>query len=231
MDADHSEASRSRREACAGRGADPAYDGANPSRTRSQHRMSSSTRGGSVVALSLVVALSVSVAACGAAPASPTGAAAGTPVAAARTPGTTAAPGLAAMLPASAGGLEFVTSSFTGEDLEGMGVSLDTAELEAIAEAAGVTLADVEVAEARPVDASKSGVVLAIRIPGANPKEIVEATFSASAALQLRTIGGKSAYEVASSGLNIVVYPKDDIMFQVLGAPADLTEAIVAALP
>ncbi|HEX5826679.1 MAG TPA: hypothetical protein VFY23_04105 [Candidatus Limnocylindrales bacterium] len=189
--------------------------------------MSPSTRAGSVV-----IALSVAVAACGTTPATaPDGTQAPTPVAAERTPGPTAAPDLAALLPTSAGGIDFVSSSFTGEDLEGVGVSLDTAELEGIAKAAGVTLAEVEVAEARPVDASKGGVVLAIRIPGANPKEIVEATFSASAALQLRTIGGKSAYEVASSGLNIVVYPKDDIMFQVLGAPAALTEAIVAALP
>ena len=38
-------------------------------------------------------------------------------------------------------------------------------------------------------------------------------------------------YDIAGSGLNAVVYLKDDVMFQVLGAPSDLTEAIVKALP
>jgi hypothetical protein len=119
----------------------------------------------------------------------------------------------------------------TGPDVDSLGVSLDSAELERLAKAEGKTLADVQVAEARPVDASKGGIVLAIRVPGADPKEVVEATFSASSALQLATLGGKSVYRVGGNGLNIVVYPKDDILFQVVGAPSDLTEAIVAALP
>ena len=75
------------------------------------------------------------------------------------------------------------------------------------------------------------GIVVAIRVPGADPKTIVDATFANPEALQLRTMGGKSVYDVAGSGLNAVVYLKDDVMIQVLGAPADLTEAIVAALP
>jgi hypothetical protein len=74
-------------------------------------------------------------------------------------------------------------------------------------------------------------VVVAIRVPGADPKTIVDATFSNADALQLRTMGGKSVYDVAGSGLNTIVYLKDDVMFQVLGAPSDLAEAIVAALP
>ena len=72
---------------------------------------------------------------------------------------------------------------------------------------------------------------LPLRVPGADPKDVVNATFSTSKALQLATLGGKSVYRVGANGLNVVVYPKDDILFQVIGAPSDLTEAIVAALP
>ena len=43
--------------------------------------------------------------------------------------------------------------------------------------------------------------------------------------------GRQVGLRVAGTGLNIVVYVKDDMMFQVVGAPTDLTEAIVAALP
>ncbi|HEY3334233.1 MAG TPA: hypothetical protein VGK16_03260 [Candidatus Limnocylindrales bacterium] len=181
-------------------------------------------------ALAGAVALTLSLAlgACGAA--TPTVTPAAT-VVADRTPGPDAAPELAAMLPSSAGGLDFVRSSVTGPDVRSLGVALDSAELERLAKAQGKSLADVQVAEARPADPSKSGILLAIRVPGADPKDVVEATFSASAALQLATMGGKSVYKVGASGLNVVVYPKDDILFQVVGAPADLTEAIIAALP
>jgi hypothetical protein len=181
-----------------------------------------------VVAGAIAIALSLALGACGAATPSATP----VPTAAAdRTPGPNRAPELAAMLPASAGGIEFVKSSVTGADVASLGVALDSAELERVAKAKGRTLADVQVAEARPADASKGGIVLAIRVPGANPRDVVESTFSASAALQLATIGGKSVYRVGASGLNVVVYPKDDVLFQVVGAPADLTEAIIAALP
>jgi hypothetical protein len=176
----------------------------------------------------VAVALAIVLAACGGA--TPSGAAVPT-VAADRTAGPDAAPELAAMLPASAGGLDFVKSSVTGADVASLGVSLDLPELERLAKAQGKTLADVQVAEARPADPTKGGIVLAIRVPGADPRDVVDATFSSSAALQLATIGGKSVYKVGASGLNVVVYPKDDILFQVVGAPADLTEAIVAALP
>jgi len=176
------------------------------------------------------VALSLSLALAACASATPSATPAPT-VAANRTPGPEAAPELAAMLPATAGGLDFVKTSVTGPDVDSLGVSIDSAALERLAKAQGKTLADVQVAEARPADPSKGGIVLAIRVPGADPKNVVEATFSASKALQLATLGGKSVYRVGGNGLNIVVYPKDDIMFQVVGAPSDLTEAIVAALP
>ncbi len=73
-----------------------------------------------------------------------------------------------------------------------------------------LTLADVQVAEARPRDPAQGGVVMAIRVPGADPQAVVDATFSSSNALQLRTLGGKSVYDVAGTGLNVVVYVKDD---------------------
>jgi hypothetical protein len=176
----------------------------------------------------VALALSLTLAACGSA--APSASPVAT-VGADRTPGPDGAPELAAMLPASAGGYDFVKTSVTGADVESLGVSLDSAELERLAKAQGKTLADVQVAEGRPSDPTQGGIVLAIRVPGANPKDVVEATFSASAALQLATMGGKSVYKVGASGLNVVVYPKDDILFQVVGAPADLTEAIIAALP
>jgi hypothetical protein len=175
--------------------------------------------------------LCVAIAACGQGSPSSTAVPAGTLVAAERTPGPSAAPELAAMLPDSAAGIELVKSSYTGNDVSSLGISLDEGVLQSLASGAGKTLADVQVAEARPRDASKSGIVIAIRVPGADPKKVVDATFSESKALQLATIGGKSVYNVGASGLGVVVYLKDDVMFQVVGAPKDLTEAIVAALP
>ncbi len=179
-----------------------------------------------------LAAVALTLAACGGASSPATPGAAASPTAAVdRTPGPSGAPDLAAMLPASAGGVDFVTSSVTGADLAALGVSLDEQVLEGLAKDQQLTLADVQVAEARPRDPDKGGLVMAIRVPGADPQAVVDATFSSSAALKLRTLGGKSVYDVAGTGLNVVVYVKDDVMFQVLGAPADLTEAIVAALP
>ena len=166
--------------------------------------------------------LALGLAACaGTAPSATTGATA-VPTAADRTPGTSGAPELAAMLPSSAGGVDFVTSSATADDLAGLGISLNETVLEAAANSRQLTLSDVQVAEARPRDATKGGLVLAIRVPGADAKSLVDATFSSANALRLRTLGGKSVYEVAGSGLGVVVYIKDDIVFQVVGAPADL---------
>jgi hypothetical protein len=159
------------------------------------------------------------------------------PSAAAPTPGTTLAPGedkapdLTAMLPSTAGGVEFTKRGRTAADLAGLAVSLDRKKLDALAKGAGTGLDAVKVAEARPTDPTKSGIVLAIRVPGVDPKDIVAATFSDPKALQLVTLGGKSVYKIAASGLNVVVYVKDDVMFQVLGANSALTEAIVTALP
>lgn len=178
----------------------------------------------------VVLAIALAVAACGGSTAS-SGSSGATPVPAERTPGPSAAPELAAMLPDKAGGLDFVKSSFTGADVADLGISLDEKQLAALAANNKTTLEGIQVAEARPKDSSKSGIVLAIRVPGADPKTIVDATFAQSASLQLKTVGGKSVYKVASTGLSVVVYLKDDIMFQVVGAPSDLTEAIVAALP
>src|SRR6478752_6515657 len=218
MEADHSEGPAGRPRA------DPAMHRtmAPEPEPKGSMRMSLDRR---VVAGAVALTLSLTLGACGAATPSATPA---PTVAADRTPGPEAAPDLAAMLPATAGGLDFVTSSVTGPDVDSLGVSLDSAELERLAKAEGKTLADVQVAEARPVDPSKGGIVLAIRVPGADPKDVVNATFSTSKALQLATLGGKSVYRVGANGLNIVVYPKDDVMFQVIGAPSDLTEAIVA---
>ena len=183
-------------------------------------------------AAAIVLVMSVALAACGGAPQSAGPASTPAPTAAAeRTPGATAASDLAAMLPDSAGGLELVKSSFRGEDVSGLAISLDEKVLEALATNNKLQLADIEVAEARPRDAGTGGVVVAIRVPGADPKQVVDATFSQSEALRLRTLGGKSVYDVAGTGLNVVVYLKDDVMFQVLGAPDGLTEAIIAALP
>src|SRR5215211_6314688 len=183
-------------------------------------------------AATIVLVMAVALAACGGAPQStgPDSTPAST-AAAERTPGATAAADLAAMLPDSAGGLELVKSSFRGDDVSGLAISVDEKILEALATNNKLQLADIEVAEARPRDAGTGGVVVAIRVPGADPKQVVDATFSQSEALRLRTLGGKSVYDVAGTGLNVVVYLKDDVMFQVLGAPDDLTEAIIAALP
>ena len=183
-------------------------------------------------AVLVVLALSLSFAACArGVPSAEPGATPAPTTAAERTPGPSGAPELAAMLPDSAGGQDFVKSSFTGNDVEGLGLSIDERVLGALAINNKVTVEDIQLAIARPRDTGIGGVVLAIRVPGADPKTIVDATFSQSAALQLRTMGGKSVYDVAGSGLGAVVYLKDDVMFQVLGAPAGLTEALVEALP
>jgi hypothetical protein len=194
--------------------------------------MSSIPRASRAAPVLPVLALTFVLVACGGAPSSTAPGATPVPaIAADRTPGPSAAPELAAMLPDSAGGEDLVKASFTGADVADAGVSLDETVLNALAVNNKVKVEDIEVAVARPRDAGKGGIVVAIRVPGADPKTIVDATFSNARALQLRTMGGKSVYDIAGSGLNAVVYLKDDVMFQVLGAPSDLTEAIVAALP
>jgi len=195
----------------------------------SQKRAASPVLNPPILAVILLLGVSGLLASCGGVV--PSTSPAGPTAVANRTPGPEGAPDLAAMLPDSAGGVEFVKGSFSGTDLTGVGVSLDEGVLGSLAKGAGVTLADVAVAEARPVDGSEGGIVLAIRIPGADPKLVVDATFSDSSALQLATLGGKAVYNVGASGLNTVVYLKDDVMFQVLGASSELTEAIIAALP
>lgn len=184
-----------------------------------------------LVAVLASLAAAFLLAGCGSAPSAATGATTAPPDVAERTPGPTGAPELAAMLPDSAGGQALVKSSFSGAELDGVGISLDEKVLNALAINNKVKVEDIEIAVARPRDAGTSGLVIAIRVPGADPQTIVDATFSNAKALQLRTMGGKSVYDVAGSGLNTVVYLKDDVMFQVLGAKPDLTEAVVAALP
>jgi hypothetical protein len=183
-------------------------------------------------AIIVVTVIAFALAACsGTARSAAPGATAAPTAAADRTPGPTGAPELAAKLPDAAGGQDFVKSSFTGADVGGLGLSLDEDVLQALAVNNAVQLDEIQVAEARPRDGSTGGLIVAIRVPGADPQTIVDATFGNSNALQLRTMGGKSVYDIAGSGLNVVVYLKDDVMYQVLGAPGDLTEAIVAALP
>ena len=180
------------------------------------------------VAGAVALSLSLTLAACASATPSATPA---PTVAANRTPGPEAAPELAAMLPATAGGLDFVTTSVTGPDVDSLGVSIDSAALERLAKARARRWPTSRSPRRAPPTRRRAASCSRSASRAQTPRRSSRRRSARPRRSSWRRWAASPSYRVGGNGLNIVVYPKDDIMFQVIGAPSDLTEAIVAALP
>lgn len=145
-----------------------------------------------------------------------------------------AAADLEALLPDEAGGVSFSKQSFDGASLGLAGFGVDAGELGPILEANGKTLADVRAAIASPADAtaSQTAAIIAIQVKGLAGDTLVDAmTGGVASSLARKTIAGKEVLAAGAGGFGVVVYVKDDVLFEILLASDELTEAIVASLP
>jgi hypothetical protein len=145
-----------------------------------------------------------------------------------------AAADLEALLPDEAGGVTFAKQSFDGAALGAAGLGIDVGALGPILEASDKTLADVRAAVAAPVGASaaEQGAIVAIQVDGLEGDKLVDAmTGGGASSLTKKTIAGKEVLTAGAGGFNVVIYVKDDVLFEILLASDELTEAIVAALP
>ena len=144
-----------------------------------------------------------------------------------------AASDLEAMLPNEAGGVKYQKSSFDGASLGMLGGSIDTTELDPILKANGKTINDVRVAIAAPVDSAstEAGMVIAFQIRGVDATKFMAAMGADTAELTKTSIGGKDVSTSGAGGFGVIVYPKDDVLFEVLMASDKVGEAIVSQLP
>jgi len=144
-----------------------------------------------------------------------------------------AAGDLEAMLPDEAGGVKYQKSSFDGASIGMLAGSVDTAQLDPILKANGKTVNDVRVAIATPADSSSStaGMVVAFQIRGLDASKFLEAMGADPTTMTRTSIGGKDVYQAGAGGFGAVVYPKDDIVFEILLADPKVTEAILSKLP
>ena len=144
-----------------------------------------------------------------------------------------AASDLEAMLPDEAAGVKFQKSSFDGASLGMLGGGIDTAELDPILKANGKTINDVRVAIAAPMDsaAGEAGMVIAFQIKGVDAKKFMEAMGADPATLTAATIGGKQVLQAGEGGFGVIIYPKDDVLFEILMASPEVGASIVEQLP
>jgi hypothetical protein len=144
-----------------------------------------------------------------------------------------AASDLEAMLPSEAAGVKYQKSSFDGASLGMLGGSVDTAELGPILKANGKTVNDVRVAIAAPVDSASTegGMVIAFQIRGVDAAKFMSAMGADLGEMTKTSIGGKDVYTSGGSGFAVVVYPKNDVLFEVLMASDTVGEAIISQLP
>ena len=141
---------------------------------------------------------------------------------------------LEAMLPDEAGGVTFAKQSFDGAALGAAGIGIDIGELGPILEASGKTLADVRAAVAAPEggSATETAAIVAIQVKGLEGDKLVDAmTGGGASSLTKTTIGGKEVLTAGAGGFSVVIYVKDDVLFEILLTSPELTEEIVAALP
>jgi hypothetical protein len=144
-----------------------------------------------------------------------------------------AAADLEAMLPSEAAGVKYQKSSFDGASLGMLGGSIDTTELDPILKASGKTINDVRVAIAAPVDSAstEAGMVIAFQIRGVDAAKFMAAMGADTASMTKTTIGGKDVYQSGAGGFGVIVYPKNDVVFEVLMASDKVGESIVSQLP
>ena len=140
---------------------------------------------------------------------------------------------LEAMLPASVNGVAYTRRSFDGETIPGSGASIDSTRLAPVLARYGRTLADVRYAEATPTDsgAPETAMVIALQVAGVPAADWIADTGTNLSAMTRTTIAGKQVLRSAGEGYPVILYTKDDVLFEVLLAGDDTAAAIVGALP
>jgi hypothetical protein len=144
-----------------------------------------------------------------------------------------AAADLEATLPDEAGGIKFQKTSFDGSSLGGAAMGIDAGSLAPLLAKYGKSVSDVRVAIAAPANSSgtDTAMVIALQIKGIPADQLLGVTGTDASTLTKTTIGGKSVLSAGAGGFSVVVYPKDDVLYEVLLANPTVTEAIVQKLP
>ncbi len=140
---------------------------------------------------------------------------------------------LVALLPDDANGITFVKRSVDGQSLgEGM-LNFNSTELDRVLSNVGASRDDVHAAFAMPADpmSGETATVIAVRIDGTTADQIIGVTGVDVSGRTPTTVAGKSVYVVGSDGLSAYVYPKDDVLYEVLLASPTTAEAVLQQLP
>ena len=132
-------------------------------------------------------------------------------------------------LPDSAGGVTFTKTGFDGSMIPGAGLPFDTSKLDPLLSKFGKSIADVKVA----IAAASSGVpmIYALQLQGVPATQFMADTGMDTSGMTKSTIGGKSVWTDAATGMGEIIYPKDDTVYLILGGTDAQNQAILAALP
>ena len=156
------------------------------------------------------------------------------PTAPAVNPPAGGAADLEALLPSQVGGVRLQKASFAGTGFAfDAGAPFDSSALEPLLKANGKTIADVRMAVARPVGAKPGALgtmLMALQVKGIDAAKVVDVV-GASSSMTPTVVGGKQVLQVGTTGFNLFVYTKDDILFEVVLTNAGDAPAVLAALP
>jgi hypothetical protein len=144
-----------------------------------------------------------------------------------------AAGDLEALLPDEINGNKLMKTSFDGASLGASGVGIDTGALGPLLKKYGKSVSDVRMALATTAaeGGAPAAMVVALQIKGVPAAELMTLTGSTTQNLKKTTIAGKDVLATDAGGFSVVVYPKDDLMFEIVLADAATTEAILSKLP
>ncbi len=152
-------------------------------------------------------------------------------------PAISLAPGnagdLEAMIPSTVGSMTFQKTSFDGASIPLAGTPIDQTKLDPLLSKFGKSVADIRFAIG--IGAGGSGATLptmvyALQIKGVPASDFMSQVDSSATSSDKTTMGGKTVYSTTAGGMSSVLYPKDDVLFIIVGSDAD-AQAIVAALP
>lgn len=140
---------------------------------------------------------------------------------------------LAAMLPATIDGVAYTRTSFDGTTIPGSGARVDSTRMAPVLARYGRTLADVRFAQASPTDtsAAETAMVIALQVSGVPATEWLADTGTDTSAMTSTTIASKAVLRSASGGFPVILYPKGDVLFEILLAGDTTAATIVGALP
>lgn len=140
--------------------------------------------------------------------------------------------GLAAMIPAEAGGIKLERAGYDGNQLGmfGAAAGLNSEELDPILKANGKTLKDVNFAIATSTS-DTGGMIYAVQIVGVPATKFAAAVNQDLGSMPSKTLGGKTVYGEASTAFGFFAYPKDDILFMILLFDEKTAGAILEKLP